>query len=216
MIDLHTHSIFSDGELIPAELVRRAAAIGYKAIAITDHVDQSNIDLIIPRIIKAVNALKDFVPIKIIPGVEITHVPPALIADMVKEARKLGAKIVVIHGETIVEPVAEGTNRAGIEAGADLIAHPGLISSEDLALAKKMGTVLEITARKGHSITNGHVAKKALQFGVPLTINTDAHAPSDLITKQFAASVLLGAGIDSSLIEDIFNNARSLVSKAIG
>ncbi len=42
MIDLHTHSFFSDGELIPSELIRRAEAIGYKAIAITDHVDSSN------------------------------------------------------------------------------------------------------------------------------------------------------------------------------
>lgn len=216
MIDLHTHSIFSDGELIPAELVRRAAAIGYEAIAITDHIDQSNIDLIIPRIVKAVNALKDYVPVKIIPGAELTHVPPALIADMVKEARRLGAKIIVIHGETIVEPVAEGTNRAGIEAGADIIAHPGLISSGDLMFAKERGTTVEITARRGHSITNGHVAKKALQLGVPLTINTDAHAPSDLITKEFATSVLLGAGIEQSSIEDIFDNARALVSKAIG
>ncbi|TAN43750.1 MAG: histidinol phosphate phosphatase domain-containing protein [Nitrospirae bacterium] len=216
MIDLHTHTIFSDGELIPAELVRRASAIGYEAIAITDHIDQSNIDLIIPRIVKAVNSLKDHVPVKIIPGAELTHVPPALISDMVKEARKLGAKIIVIHGETIVEPVAEGTNRAGIEAGADIIAHPGLISSEDLLFAKEKGVTLEITARKGHSITNGHVAKKALQFGVPLTINTDAHAPSDLITKQFATSVLLGAGIENPSIGEIFDNARSLVNKAIG
>jgi len=37
MIDLHTHSLFSDGELIPSELVSRAAAAGYRAIAITDH-----------------------------------------------------------------------------------------------------------------------------------------------------------------------------------
>jgi Histidinol phosphatase and related hydrolases of the PHP family len=41
MIDLHTHSIFSDGELIPAELTRRAAVAGYRAMAITDHGDFS-------------------------------------------------------------------------------------------------------------------------------------------------------------------------------
>ena len=37
MIDLHTHSFFSDGVLSPSELIRRAVVKGYKAIAITDH-----------------------------------------------------------------------------------------------------------------------------------------------------------------------------------
>ena len=168
MIDLHTHSLFSDGELLPAELIQRASVIGYKAIAITDHVDQSNIDIVIPRIVKALKALKDFVSIIVIPGAEITHVPPALIPSMVKEARQLGAKIVVVHGETIAEPVAEGTNRAAIEAGADIVSHPGIISTEDLLLAKEKGVALEITSRKGHSLSNGHVPKEAIKFGVPL------------------------------------------------
>ncbi len=125
MIDLHTHTIFSDGELIPAELVRRAVAAGYKAIALTDHIDQSNIDLVIPRIAKAVNALREMVPIAVMVGAELTHVPPRQIADLAKEARTLGAQIVVVHGETLVEPVLEGTNRAAIEAGIDILAHPG-------------------------------------------------------------------------------------------
>ena len=51
MIDLHTHSLFSDGELLPSELIRRAYITGYTALAITDHVDSSNIDFVIPRIV---------------------------------------------------------------------------------------------------------------------------------------------------------------------
>ena len=50
--DLHTHSIFSDGELIPAELVRRAQAIGHDAIAITDHVDMTNVEWVVKNVIK--------------------------------------------------------------------------------------------------------------------------------------------------------------------
>lgn len=42
MYDLHTHTIFSDGELLPAELIRRAAVLGYQTIGITDHADRSN------------------------------------------------------------------------------------------------------------------------------------------------------------------------------
>ncbi|MDR2861125.1 MAG: histidinol phosphate phosphatase domain-containing protein, partial [Syntrophobacterales bacterium] len=124
MIDLHTHSFFSDGELLPSELVQRAAEKGYQAIAITDHADLSNIDFVIPRITKVCQQMQKLETIRVIPGIELTHVPPAHIADLVREGRLLGAKIIVVHGETIVEPVAEGTNRAAVMAGIDILAHP--------------------------------------------------------------------------------------------
>ncbi|MCL0038243.1 histidinol phosphate phosphatase domain-containing protein [Thermodesulfovibrionales bacterium] len=215
MIDLHTHSIFSDGELIPAELVRRAVVKGYEAIAITDHIDQSNIDFIIPRIVKAIAAIRQHVSIEIIPGAEITHVPPVLIPDIVREARQLGARIVVVHGETIVESVAEGTNRAAIEAGADILAHPGLITNEDLKFAKEKGITLEISGRKGHSLSNGHVAKWAIEMGIPLSLNTDAHSPSDLITMGFARQILLSVRVEMERIDSIFQHSRGLVERAI-
>lgn len=215
MIDLHTHTTFSDGVLIPEELIRRAVAKGYSAIALTDHMDHSNIDLIIPRIVKTALALRNHVPIEILPGAEITHVPPPLIPDIVREARALGASIVVVHGETIVEPVAEGTNRAAIEAGADIIAHPGLISEEDLRFAAERGITLEITARKGHCLANGYVARMAATYGIPVTINTDAHSPSDLISADFARSVLRSAGIGQAGIDAAFAHAAHLVSRVL-
>lgn len=213
MIDLHTHSFFSDGELVPSELIRRAEAIGYQAIAITDHVDASNIDLVVPRIVTAIKKIRSFLSIEAIPGAEITHAPPKTIPDLVKEARQLGAKIIVVHGETLVEPVAPGTNRAAIEANADILAHPGIISEEDLLLAKEKGVTLEITARKGHSLSNGYVAQEAIRFGVPLCLNTDAHSPSDLITRDFAVRILLAAGIEENRIDAVFENSKAIVEK---
>lgn len=215
MIDLHTHSIFSDGELLPCELVRRAAATGYSAIAITDHVDPSNIDFVIPRMVEAIKKLSGFVSIDVIAGAEITHTPPMLIPELVKEARSLGAGIVLVHGETIVEPVLEGTNRAAIEAGVDILAHPGLITTEDILLARDRGVTLEITSRKGHSLSNGYIAKEAVKFGIPLSMNTDAHSPADLITKETARRILLSAGIEESHIESVFRNSKVLVEKAL-
>ena len=215
IIDLHTHSLFSDGELLPAELIRRAEASGYKAIAITDHVDPSNIDFVIPRIVNVIKKIKQHISIEAIPGAEITHVPPHIIPEIVKEARHLGAKIVVVHGETIVEPVTPGTNRAAIEANADILAHPGIISTEDLLLAKEKGVTLEITSRKGHSLSNGYVAKEAMKFGVPLCINTDAHSPSDFITMEMAIKILHASGIEGNRIDMIFENAKALVEKAL-
>ncbi len=215
MIDLHTHTVFSDGVLLPSELVQRAIAAGYGAIAVTDHVDPSNIDFVIPRIVKALKKLGEFVSAEVIPGAEITHCPPKLIPDLVKEAKSLGAKLVLVHGETVVEPVAEGTNRAAIEAGADILAHPGLITTEDILFAKDRGVILEITSRKGHSLSNGYVAKEAIKFGLPLVINTDSHGPGDLITKETARKILFAAGIDEKRIESVFENSRQLVEKAL-
>ncbi len=213
MIDLHTHSLFSDGALLPSELIRRAYIAGYKALAITDHVDSSNIDFVVPRIAEAVLAVSEYSEIKIIPGAEITHVPPKLVEKLVVKARNLGAKIVVVHGETVVEPVAPGTNRAAIEAGADILAHPGLITKEDAVLASENRVSLEITSRKGHSLSNGHVVKIATETGAALIINTDTHDPEDLISLYRAKIILRGAGIAENALDQIFANSQKIIDK---
>lgn len=215
MIDLHTHSIFSDGELVPSELVRRAAVAGYRAIAITDHVDQSNMDFIIPRIVKVSRKISDAYSLKIIPGVEITHVPPDSIFEMAEEARKMGAKIVVVHGETIVEPVIPGTNLAAAKSPVDIIAHPGLITEEEVRLCAGNSVFLEISARRGHCLTNGHVAKLARKLNAGLVLNTDAHAPQDLVNKEMARNIAAGAGMSGEEIEIMFKNSENLVKKAM-
>ncbi|RME68861.1 MAG: histidinol phosphate phosphatase domain-containing protein, partial [Nitrospirae bacterium] len=114
-------------------------------------------------------------------------------------------------GETIVEPVVGGTNRAAIEGGCDILAHPGLIREEEVKLAAEKGVVLEVSARKGHSFTNGHVVKLALKFGAKLVINTDAHSPSDLIDRAFAEAVLLGAGLPEEYLPKVFQWAEELL-----
>jgi putative hydrolase len=211
MIDLHTHSLFSDGALIPSELVRRLEAMGYLAVAITDHVDTSNLDHVVPRMVRVAEELNHAQSVKVIPGVELTHVPPVFIPSLVRRAREMGARLVVIHGETIVEPVAPGTNRAGIEAGADVIAHPGLIRPEEVKLAVSKGVFLEITARKGHSLTNGHVAKLATEAGARLILNSDSHAPGDFMTEVFARKVVQGAGLPSESLQQFLSNSRLLL-----
>jgi len=213
MIDLHTHSLFSDGELIPSELVRRFETLGYEAVAITDHGDSSNLDHLIPRIIQVAKDLNDSQSVKVIPGVELTHVSPKLIGTLVRRARSLGAKVVVIHGESIVEPVAPGTNRAGLEAGADIIAHPGLISREEVEMAAEKGIFLEISGRRGHCLTNGHVARLASEVGATLVLNSDGHAPGDFMREDFARRVVEGAGLPPGSLSNLLSNARLLLEK---
>lgn len=212
MIDLHTHTIFSDGELIPSELVRRAESKGYRAIAITDHVDYSNYRFVLERLYETLDVLNENTPLIVIPGVEITHVPPVKIPELIVKCREAGARIVVVHGETVVEPVAPGTNRAAIEGKADILTHPGMITKEEGKLAAESGVYLEITARKGHNITNGYVAKLARETGAKLVIDTDAHAPEDLIPRSFAETVGIGAGLTPKEVENCFLNSEELIN----
>ncbi|MGV8079475.1 MAG: histidinol phosphate phosphatase domain-containing protein [Syntrophales bacterium] len=214
MIDLHTHSIFSDGALIPSEMARRAQDRGYRALAITDHGDHSNVDFIVPRMAKVCRKLSHALGMPVIPGIELTHVPPEYIAELVREAREKGARLVVVHGETIAEPVLPGTNRAAIEAAVDILAHPGLISEADVLRAKEQGVFLEISARKGHSLTNGHVVVLARRFEVPLVLNTDSHGPQDLITRDQAVRVALGAGMNLREVEEMMMNSEELIRRA--
>ena len=211
MIDLHTHTFFSDGELVPAEHLRRVEVLGYQAVAITDHADSSNLDFIIPRIVKAAADLNRHSSTRLIPGIELTHVPPGLFKELTKEARRLGALIVVGHGETIVEPVVPGTNLAAIEAGVDVLAHPGFITEEEAQAAADKGILLELSGRKGHSLTNGHVAQMAARVGARLAVNADAHGPGDFLTETMARNVALGASVTPEGYEMIRRHMRELV-----
>jgi len=213
MIDLHTHSILSDGELIPGELVRRAVMQGYTAIAITDHVDFTNIEHIL-FCMKNVKSLEEDYDIRIFPGVEITHVPPAKMPLLVEKARHLGAEIIVVHGETIVEPVHEGTNHAAVILDIDILAHPGFITIEDAELARDNGICLELTSRNGHNRTNGHVARIAQETGAYLIVDTDTHAPHDLINDEIALKIAMGAGLEGNAAKEAtVTNPRSLLKR---
>jgi histidinol phosphatase-like PHP family hydrolase len=213
MIDLHTHCFFSDGELVPAEHLRRVEVLGYEAIAITDHADSSNYDFLIPRIAQAAKDLNPHSKTRLLVGIELTHVPPGLIAELASKARSMGAQVIVAHGETVVEPVIPGTNRASLLADIDVLAHPGFISEEDVKLAAEKGIFLELSGRKGHSLTNGHVAALALKYGAKLAVNADAHGPGDFLSAQMAETVARGAGLSLEQYGKIRRDMSDFVKK---
>ena len=198
--DLHTHTVFSDGELIPAELVRRAMVLGHDVIAITDHVDMTNVEFVASNVAKAVELVEDY--IKVIPGVEITHVPPSKIAKVAEMARRNGAQWIVVHGETVTEPVAPGTILAAAQnPDIDVLAHPGFLTVEEAQAAKDNGVIIEVTGRMGHNITNGHVVNVARSVGADMVIDSDTHAPENLMDEKAALTVALGAGMTAEEAE---------------
>ncbi|GIS94218.1 MAG: PHP domain-containing protein [Chloroflexota bacterium] len=64
-IDLHLHTLASDGRLTPTELVQMVAKNGLKTISITDHDSTEGLA-------EAYEAVKEFPDLRIIPGIEMS------------------------------------------------------------------------------------------------------------------------------------------------
>jgi putative hydrolase len=200
--DFHMHTTMSDGELLPMELIRRAAYADHRAVALTDHTSFSNIDWIVDSVTRDCNKAEAW-GIEAIPGVELTHVPVKHLDDAIKRSRKAGAELIVIHGETLVEPVEKGTNlKAVSNRDVDILAHPGMLTIDEAEIAAKNGVFLEVSCRKGHSLANGHVVAMARMAKAKLLVNTDAHSPDDLSSMAFANTVARGAGMAPEEIRD--------------
>ena len=216
LIDLHTHTLFSDGVLIPSEQVQRARQKEYSVLGITDHADFSNYEHILDSLLGARESLNAYPDLKVLIGIEITHVPPRKIESLVLKAREKGAQIIVGHGESIIEPVEPSTNEAFIQSGVDILAHPGFITPELTRLAADRQVFLELSYRRGHCLTNGHVAKLALEAGASLCLDSDSHTPGDFFPNERAYDHLaLGSGLSLSQLETLKKNLEIFVAKIL-
>ena len=213
--DFHTHTFLSDGVLSPMELIRRAVVRGYAAIAVTDHCGLEDQERIIPILVRECAVASAQWDILAIPGVELTHLPPGKVDEAAQRAKELGARVVIVHGETVVEPVEPGTNRAALASPyVDILAHPGLLTEEEAETAAAAGVFLEMSARRGHSLTNGLVARRGLAHHARLLVNSDAHAPEDLLTDTLARAVALGAGLEEGQLSPLLqDNPQQLLRR---
>jgi histidinol phosphatase-like PHP family hydrolase len=213
--DFHTHSSLSDGALSPLELIRRALHNGYRAIAITDHVGTGCIERVVTEVARDCALAQARWDIIAIPGVELTHLPAAAIAETAKQAKEAGASVVIVHGETITEPVEQGTNLAAVNSPhVDILAHPGHLSLEEAKTAAANGVFIEITARHGHSLYNGYIANIARLSGAKLLLNSDAHDETQLLTPALAQAIAQGASLTDQEITQVLQvNPRTLLQK---
>ncbi|MBI4294689.1 MAG: histidinol phosphate phosphatase domain-containing protein [Chloroflexi bacterium] len=210
--DFHTHSCLSDGQLSPVELARRALVNGYKAIAITDHTGIGSLGRVLREVAEDCALVRRHWNIAALPGVELTHVPAQAIAETAKKAKEMGAWLVLVHGETVVEPVEKGTNLAAASSHhVDILAHPGLLTPEEARLAANNRIFIELTARKGHCLTNGHVVRIAQQAQARLLLNSDAHDSDDLLTSELALAIARGAGLEDPAIKNVLDDNPQLL-----
>ena len=213
--DFHTHTFNSDGLLSPMELIRQASRRSYAAICIADHIGAGGLQRRVEELIADCELASSHWDIIAIPGVELTHIPPGTIPHLAATAKTAGAKIVIVHGETPFEGVKSGTNRVAVNCpDVDILAHPGLIESEDVAKAAENDIFLEISARKDHCLCNGRVAALAKEHGAKLLVNSDAHGPGDLLNKSAVTAIALGAGLsDKDSYQVLHENPRQLLRR---
>lgn len=208
LFDFHTHTTISDGHAAPLVMARRCQENGYAAYVCSDHVDEVTVESRVPEIVEACLAVARELDLPAVPAVEVTRVPPDRVAHVAARARSLGARLVVVHGETLGDFPQPGLNLAAARCpDVDILGHPGLIDEVAVEAARENGIHLEISAAGLHGLTNGHVAKIALRLGAALVLDSDAHRPEALLTPQRARQLLSGSGLELDEVEKVSRGA---------
>jgi putative hydrolase len=215
LYDFHTHTFLSDGVLAPIELIRRCIVNGYSALGMADHAGASTIERVIREGKADADLAARYWNFAVLAGVELTHVPAASIPELARRAKELGADHVVVHGESPVEPVEPGTNLAAVScADVDILAHPGLLTPGEAAVAARTGVFIEITAKDGHSLGNGCVVRVCREAGARMVLDSDAHVPGHILSPDFARRVALGAGLEEGELQAVLaDNPRELLRR---
>ena len=224
MFDFHIHVCSSGNRgLLPAEAMRLARCAGFRAVGLLIRGDTSTLDQALPPLLSFVKTASLYAGIEAFAGIELVHIPPALLPDAVSRARERGASLVVAHGESIpgraVDSAETGTNLAAIEAGVDILAHPGLITAQDAALAAEKGVRLELSLAPRHALANGHIVRMASRFQCSLVLGSNAATPEDFespeATHAFRKAAALGAGLDAQGLEALHQSERMLVQQLL-
>jgi DNA polymerase (family 10) len=207
--ELHCHSTWSDGRGTMREMVEAALSRGRKVITISDHSYSLGIanGLQVERLEeqrKEIDALRVEYEgrIKILHGTEMEiradgglDFPDEVLAwlDIVVASLHVGMRQ---PGEQVTARMLNAICNPHV----DIIGHPTnrLLpdrAGSDLEMeaifqaALEHGTVLEINANPQRMDLNDIHARRALELGIPLAINTDAHAPEHLDLLHFGVSV---------------------------
>ncbi|MCJ8009879.1 DNA polymerase/3'-5' exonuclease PolX [Lederbergia wuyishanensis] len=192
--DLHMHTTWSDGAYSIEEMVEACRKKGYKYMAITDHSEFLRVanGLSVERIklqneeIRALNEKYD--DILILSGIEMDILPDGSLNYSDDVLAELDFVIASIHSSFSQprEKIMKRLYNALKNPHVDMIAHPTgrLIGRRDgydvdidllIKLAKETNTALELNANPERLDLSAEYLKKAIEAGVMVSINTDAH-----------------------------------------
>ncbi|MDI6694002.1 MAG: DNA polymerase/3'-5' exonuclease PolX [Anaerolineales bacterium] len=208
LADLHTHSTWSDGKLSIREMAKAARARGLKVLAITDHSASLGVagGLSVDEI-QAQRAEIDAVQselgdsIRLLQGCEVEIRSDGALDFPDEVLASLDIVIAALHSG-LRQPRQQVTERmlsAIRNPHVDIIAHPTgrMIPNREGAdldieavfrAAAECGVALEINAHPSRLDLDDVLARRAVQLGIPLTINTDAHSEYDFDMLPFGVA----------------------------
>jgi DNA polymerase (family 10) len=197
--DLHCHTVASDGKATIEEMAQAAQALGYEYLAITDHsashgfgndVSPAQLREQIERIEEIDARLQG---IRLLAGSEVNILPDGTLDYEDELLARLDWVVASVH--TAFGMSEQGMTERVIAAIehplVDAIGHPTgrLIERRDpyaidleavFAAAVSTGTMLEINANPDRRDLSETHARAAVQAGVSIVIDSDAHRPATL------------------------------------
>ncbi len=228
--ELHCHTTWSDGSLSVKEMAETAMARGYKLLAITDHSQSLGIagglsveELREQR--KQIDSVQEELgeAILLLQGSEIEIRADGILDYPDDVLAELDIVIASLHTSLRQErdKVTQRLLNAIKNPHVDVIAHPtgriipdregaDLDMDAVLAAAVEHGTALEINAHPSRLDLNDVYARRAVEMGIPLSINTDAHSAGDMDLLHFGIATARRGWVQAGSVINTWDAARLL------
>lgn len=226
--NLHSHSTWSDGSKSIKEMAEAARAHGLKVLAVTDHSQSLGITggltperLRAQRkeIDKAQKELGD--SILLLQGAEVEIRADGALDYEDKVLESLDIVVASMH-TSLRQPRAQVTQRiinAIRNPHVDIIGHPTgrLIPDREgadldmdavLSAAKESGVALEINAHPMRLDLDDIYSRRAIEMGIPLSINTDAHHPNDFDLAEYGIATARRGWVKASDVINTWSTDR--------
>jgi DNA polymerase (family 10) len=206
--DLHTHTTWSDGRGTVAEMAAAAVARGYEYYVISDHSFYMGMvnGLDAERLkaqraeIDAVNA--DYerrgVNFRLLQGSEVDLLPDGSLALADDVLETLDWVVASLHvglrqeREPVTQRVLNALQNPHVDCighltGRKLLRRQGADLDLDAVLdaAAATGTVLEVDGAYERLDMDAELVKRAIDMGIPIAIDSDAHRPRDLPNIEY-------------------------------
>ncbi len=223
--DLHTHTTASDGQNSIEEMAESAKALGYQYLAITDHSKSQVIanGLTAERLLEHVKAVREVASrmkgITLLAGSEVDILADGRLDYEPEVLSELDLVIASPHF-ALKQDARKATDRMlrAIDARyVNIIGHPTgrLIGGReglplDMAALFKTaagnGTAMEINAGYPRLDLNEHHARMAVEAGVMLSINTDAHSTRELGRNELGISTARRGWVTAKAVINCLDN----------